>query len=71
MGNIANLAFQAGGVFRFNRGVQTALLEDLVQNSRELTRIADDFAQRANVFRIISFYETNVTPPLKNVVGRW
>ena len=70
LGNIANLALQAGGVLRFRRAVQTALLEDLVQNSRERMKIADDFAQRAAALRVISFYETYITPPLKNVVGR-
>jgi hypothetical protein len=69
LGNIANLALQVGGVFRFSGGVHTTLLKDLVQNSRELMRIADDFAHRASALRITSFYETAATPPFKNLVG--
>jgi hypothetical protein len=71
LGNIANLAFQAGGVLPFQRTVKTSLLEDLAQNSRELTRIADDFLQRASAFRITSFYEDRGILPLDNVVGSY
>ena len=69
LGNIANVAILATGSYGFNRGVKTALLEDLAQESTELIRIADDFTQRASALRIITFYETSITPPMNSVVG--
>jgi hypothetical protein len=69
LGSIVNLALQASNILQFSGGVPTKLLEDLAENSRELMRVADDFAQRAPALRIVSFYETNPTPPSKDVVG--
>lgn len=69
LGNIANAAILATGSYFFNRGVKTALLNNLAQESTELIRIADDFTQRASALRIITFYETIITPPMSSVVS--
>lgn len=48
--------------------VRTKLISMLRQNSPELKKIADEFAERSKKFQIMSFYETEILRPLGRVV---
>ena len=68
LSDIANAALHTSGSYRFTGGINTPLVRNLRQNSTELLGIADSFTDRASVLRIITFYETEITPPSKSVV---
>src|SRR5450432_3864921 len=69
LGTITNVVLQASGTQRFTGRIRTSLLRDLNQDSTELLRIVDSFMQKASAFRIVTFYETEVTPIINDIVS--
>jgi hypothetical protein len=62
LNNILSLGSGSFGSFRSD------LLEALSKDSSELKTLAIDFRKRAVDIKIVSFYETDATPPLRDKV---
>lgn len=67
LGDILNIAWSFGSLSR--TATKTKLLRDLEQNSRTLITIGDDFTRRASSLQIITYYETEITPGVGNLVS--
>lgn len=71
LGEIANFTMQLSFSHRFTGGINTALIEILDRENRELQAISEEFHDliQQSIIHIISFYETEAHPLIKKTVG--
>jgi hypothetical protein len=67
--DITNIVLHVSGSYYFTGGINTSLLQDLHTNSSNLLGIAQSFVPRSKSLAIASFYETEVHPVTRRLVG--
>jgi hypothetical protein len=69
LSNVGNLALSYTKTSGLLGKFRNDLIELLEKNSSELSTLSIEFRNQHRNIILVSFYETNTTPPFKNPVG--